>query len=262
MEKKYYPQTLVQSLGLVLLSITATTPLLFINRLNLVSEYIFTHIFFITFVFNLLSIFYFKNRKNKDEFNFNFKIGNVVFIFILLIITFQLAINIPLNFILNDYYNENKINVINSFITLIPFIFLSSFFEELIFRGIILKGYLIKYDAKKAILFSSIFFSLLHLNFTQSLGALLFSLLIGYVYYLSKSIGITILLHLTNNIVALTGVYLLNNYGNFKIEKTSDLYGTYSSYLIVISFFLLIYLFYYIIKNKKNITSELKRIDR
>lgn len=262
MEKKYYPQTLVQSLILVFLSITATTPLLFINKLNLVSEYIFTHIFFVTFIFNLLLIFYFKNRKNKDAFNFNFKIGSVIFIFILLIVSFQLAINIPLNFILNSYFNENKVNIINSFILLIPFVFLSSFFEELIFRGIILKGYLIKYNVKKAILISSIFFSLMHFNLTQSIGAFLFSLLIGYVYYLSRSIGMTILLHLTNNIIATIAVYLLNNYGNFKIENTSDLYGTYSSYFIIISFLLLIYLLYHIVKNYKNITSELKKIDR
>jgi len=144
MKKKYFPQTFLQSLILIFLSILLTTPLLFINRLKIVSEYTFTHIFFIFFVFFVFLIFYLKNRKTKKFILFNFKVHKTIFLFILFLITFQLSINLPINFLLNSQINGNSVNIIKTITTTLPFVFISAFFEELIFRGIILRGYLFK----------------------------------------------------------------------------------------------------------------------
>jgi len=261
MKKKYFPQTFLQSLILIFLSILLTTPLLFINRLKIVSEYTFTHIFFIFFVFFVFLIFYLKNRKTKKFILFNFKVHKTIFLFILFLITFQLSINLPINFLLNSQINGNSVNVIKTITTTLPFVFISAFFEELIFRGIILRGYLFKYSPKKAILISSLFFSVIHFNLAQSLGALFFSFFVSYIYYYSRSVGMAILLHLTNNVIALFGVYLLNSYGNFKINYVNDFYGKNSFLIIILSLIILFSLIFFFFKNKTKIINNLKHLN-
>ena len=263
MKKKYYQQTLLQSLAFLLLSIIITTPVIFIQNLKIFPKENFLYIFFGLFIFNVFLIYFLKNRKNKELFNFNFKVNKSVLIFILLLIVFQLAINIPTNYILSNLlnYNDPKISFGMTISHIFLFIFMSSVFEEFIFRGVILKGYLYKYNFKKAIFISAILFSLVHLNPLQSLGALFFGFLSGYIYYYTRSIGMTILLHLTANIVAFIGGYLSNNYGTVEISNINSFYGKYSVYIIITSILIFFHLIYYVRKNKNNIIDKLKKLN-
>lgn len=72
--------------------------------------------------------------------------------------------------------------------------------EELIFRGIILDGLLQKYAVVKSILISSLLFSLVHLNFLQIVSGFLGGIFIGWVYYKTRRITLTILIHATINL--------------------------------------------------------------
>jgi len=89
------------------------------------------------------------------------------------------------------------------------------FFEEWLCRGEVLRG-LLNYERtlpdgtktkgmepKYAIMISALFFAVIHLNPWQGIPAFLMGCLFGYVYYKTGSIKLTMLMHFTNNTLAL-----------------------------------------------------------
>ena len=77
--------------------------------------------------------------------------------------------------------------------------------EEWLCRGMVLRGLLARTRMKPAvaILISSLFFALIHLNPWQAIPAFLLGCLFGYVYYKTGSLKLTMLMHFTNNTFAL-----------------------------------------------------------
>lgn len=84
-------------------------------------------------------------------------------------------------------------------------------FEEWLCRGMILRGLLNckRPDGSRglkpvwAIVISAAFFALIHFNPWQAVPAFALGLLFGYVYYRTGSLKLTMLMHFTNNTVAL-----------------------------------------------------------
>jgi hypothetical protein len=72
-----------------------------------------------------------------------------------------------------------------SFMTLV---IAAPFFEELLFRGVILDGFLKQYSVRKSILWSSFFFGLFHLNPWQFVTAMILGSFIGWVYHRTRSL--------------------------------------------------------------------------
>jgi len=73
--------------------------------------------------------------------------------------------------------------------------------EEILFRGIILRGLVNRYSPTKAILISAILFSLFHLNPYQFFAAFVMGLFLGYLYFRIKSILPCILAHSISNLL-------------------------------------------------------------
>lgn len=71
--------------------------------------------------------------------------------------------------------------------------------EEVLMRGIILNGMLKNYHPWKAILWSSFFFGVMHLNPWQLVTAFIAGVVIGYLYWKTKSLLLCILIHALNN---------------------------------------------------------------
>ena len=71
--------------------------------------------------------------------------------------------------------------------------------EEIVFRGLILRGLLGRWRPMAAILFSSGLFALVHFNPAQAPVALLLGLLTGWLYARTRSLGLCILAHALNN---------------------------------------------------------------
>lgn len=71
--------------------------------------------------------------------------------------------------------------------------------EEIIFRGIILRGFLRRYSVVKALILSSLLFGFIHLNITQFITAFLVGLLLGWIYYKTNSLLFVILAHALHN---------------------------------------------------------------
>lgn len=75
--------------------------------------------------------------------------------------------------------------------------------EELLFRGILLKGLLKKYSLKKSAIVGGIMFSILHLPDIQNVLAIIVgSIVYSFVYAYTRSIVPTIILHMSYNTIA------------------------------------------------------------
>lgn len=108
-------------------------------------------------------------------------------------------------------------NLLVNFLTLSIF---APFFEEWLCRGMVLRG-LLNYRRRKdsepmkpvwAIIISAAFFAVIHMNPWQAVPAFLIGLLLGYVYYRTGSLKLTMLMHFTNNTLSIA----LSNLDSFK----------------------------------------------
>ena len=72
-------------------------------------------------------------------------------------------------------------------------------FEEWLCRGMVLRGLLTKMKPGWAIVVSALFFALIHMNPWQALNAFIIGVIMGYVYYKTGSLWLTMLIHFVNN---------------------------------------------------------------
>ena len=73
------------------------------------------------------------------------------------------------------------------------------FFEELFVRGLLLRGMLTKMRPGWAIFWSALMFAVMHANLVQGFSALVLGLLLGYTYYRTGCLWLTMLMHFANN---------------------------------------------------------------
>ena len=84
-------------------------------------------------------------------------------------------------------------------IVLISVSVFAPFFEEWLCRGIILRGLLTKVKPAWAIVISAAIFGLIHGNLWQAIPAFIIGAILGYVYYKTGSLKLTMLMHCVNN---------------------------------------------------------------
>lgn len=84
-------------------------------------------------------------------------------------------------------------------IVLISVSIFAPFFEEWLCRGIILRGLLKKVKPAWAIVISAAIFGLIHGNLWQAIPAFIIGVILGYVYYKTGSLKLTMLMHCVNN---------------------------------------------------------------
>ncbi len=71
--------------------------------------------------------------------------------------------------------------------------------EEVVFRGLILRGFLGRWQPRTAIIASATLFALMHFNPAQTPVALGLGLVLGWIYVRTRSLGLCILGHAVNN---------------------------------------------------------------
>ena len=71
--------------------------------------------------------------------------------------------------------------------------------EEILFRGIVLDGFLKNYRPAKAIIWSGVIFGCIHLIPTQAINAMFIGLVFGWLYYRTRSLWLCMFLHFVNN---------------------------------------------------------------
>ncbi len=102
--------------------------------------------------------------------------------------------------------------------------------EELLFRGLILDGFLNRYKPGKAIFWSAFLFGLFHLNPWQFIPGFMIGLLLGYIYLKTRSLTTAILMHIVNN----TFSYLIMFFYGKDINSFEDIFtepGDYYTFL-------------------------------
>lgn len=99
-----------------------------------------------------------------------------------------------------DNIMKNTVLGESSIISFLTTCICAALIEEFLCRGIMLRGLLENgYSPLKAILWSSFFFAILHLNPWQAIPAFLFGLLFGWIYYRTRCLWVPIFLHFLNN---------------------------------------------------------------
>lgn len=88
---------------------------------------------------------------------------------------------------------------------------LPSIFEEIMHRGVLLKGYQKEIGFKRALIYSSILFGLMHLNVGQVFYATIMGAIIGVTAVVSGSIYPAMIVHFMNNAINVYLVYAIQN---------------------------------------------------
>lgn len=95
-----------------------------------------------------------------------------------------------------EYFSQSLSEMANDGIySVISIIIIAPLTEEIIFRGIILEGFLSRYSSVKAVIWSSIIFAVFHLNPLQFVTAFAVGVFLGYIYFKTRSLIPCILAH-------------------------------------------------------------------
>jgi len=105
--------------------------------------------------------------------------------------------------------------------------------EELIFRGIILDGLLKKYSPEKSILLSSLLFGLVHLNPWQFVTGFIIGIFAGWIYYKTKSLSLTIIIHAAANLSGYIMRYIIDMDSSMD-DTLVEMYGGLTNLILVI----------------------------
>ena len=129
-------------------------------------------------------------------------------------------------------------SVSDLFLNLFVIALLPALFEEIFFRGT-LQSLLIKWTQKHhvGIWLSSLIFTLIHFNLEQIIPMFFLALILGYTFYFSKSIWLSIAIHFCNNALAVL-MYYYQNQSDFVQQVSKDEFQPHW-FLVVISVLML-----------------------
>lgn len=209
-----YP-TILQAFGLLGLSIVGQigSALLF-SPLKLVapeSKLMDALYFLLIYLGSFLFVLWFarreQRRRNVEDSHFSFRGIPLDFYPVLLLSTLSLGIVmepfvdiIPMPDWVWEYFKE--ILGQRDIFTFLAVVIAAPVLEELLFRGIILKGFLKQYPPWKSILWSAFLFGLIHLNPWQFIAAMGAGTFIGWIYWRTGSLLPCIFIHLVNNAIS------------------------------------------------------------
>jgi membrane protease YdiL (CAAX protease family) len=109
--------------------------------------------------------------------------------------------------------------------------------EEVLFRGIILEGFLTRYRPFPSIVLSALLFGLFHMNPWQFIPGFLIGLLLGYIYLKTRSLIPVILVHMVNNSFSYLIMYI---YGA-DVESFRDLFADPEYYYLLLAFSIVVF---------------------
>ncbi|MCY1632867.1 CPBP family intramembrane glutamic endopeptidase [Marinifilum sp. D737] len=142
-----------------------------------------------------------KNHKNESAIAFN-PFPLVILPMVVIVTLCMLVINIeitswvPAPEWLMDLFKNMMQDNIWGFVTVAV---AAPILEELLMRGIVLDGLLKNYNPWKAIIWSAVFFGIMHFNPWQFVVAFLIGIVMGYLYWKTKSLLLCMIIHAVNN---------------------------------------------------------------
>jgi membrane protease YdiL (CAAX protease family) len=247
--KKIFPSTIFSAIILIILPIIIVAPYFsFTDYLSLYlnKEYIDRIPVFIFFLLILL-ISFLINRKRGYKVSYSFRLPAdlvLIILSVLAVIALQVGINSIIstginNLLNNNYPLKNSFEAIN--FSFFSTVLLAPFFEELIFRGTILKGFLSNYSAVKSILYSSVIFGIIHFAPATIICATILGLFFGWIYYKTGSVGLTFILHAVANFTIFVTEYFRLQIADY--SGWYNIYGKYSLFIVFLSVLIVIVCF-------------------
>jgi membrane protease YdiL (CAAX protease family) len=255
--RKAYPSILGGSVLVILMILVGgiLTSASFLIEPFVGRELSFAGMYFIAIICNLLIALSVNKSKNGEKLNFKFKKVNILVILVLIVLTFALQIGVSSPLIslipISDSYLKT-LNEMNSLIgpyTLFCLVLVVPIIEEIIFRGIILRGFITKYSNTVAIVASSILFAFFHLNPWQFISAFLIGCISGWIYLRSRNLLLCMIVHAVNNAIAFSfGAFFGNDY--FK-RNIINLYGGKMQFTLIVAIGISILVFSLLFLNRK-----------
>ncbi|EPY6470336.1 CPBP family intramembrane glutamic endopeptidase [Clostridium sporogenes] len=160
---------------------------------------------------------YFEYNGSKITYLYIKELGTVVcYIFVIISIIAYILIfgntiglllqNIPQSDLVKSAFDElDNAPLLLQFISLCV---IAPIFEEIIYRGIMLEQLNKRCGAVKAILISSLFFGIMHLNVHQAVNGFFIGIVMGFIYIKTDSLMLTMFLHFINNLYCLIAGYI------------------------------------------------------
>lgn len=113
----------------------------------------------------------------------------------------------------NDSLNSVFIQGFNSWIGVLAIVVLAPIFEELLFRGVILRGFLKNYGPMTSVIMTAVLFGVFHFNPIQSITAAILGLALGWMFIKTGSLWVCMLFHALYNGFS-TLIYYITSSGN------------------------------------------------
>ncbi|QEC67619.1 CPBP family intramembrane metalloprotease [Panacibacter ginsenosidivorans] len=135
---------------------------------------------------------------------------------------------------LEDAYNQGVMSIANMKTTndyifsLMVLAVVPALFEEMFFRGC-LQQIMVSWtrNAFIGIFITSFIFSAIHISFYGFLPRLFLGLLLGYIFYYSKNLWLSVTAHFINNAFSVTALYSLSRAGKLTPDAMEDSYPLY-----------------------------------
>ena len=193
---------------------------------------------FISYVIQFLIVVLFavvqKRMRAPDErpvFRFSFKKVNPAITLWGLIIVFATSLVIePIVDFFPDAYIENISRLMGSGgWMMLTMLVMAPVLEEMLFRGIIQESLTRKFGAFRGILVSSAVFGIIHINPPQAVNAFFIGIMLGYIYYMTRSLVPVIFIHAVNNAIAYFS-WMMNGE---KMVSTAEMLPSRTAYYIL-----------------------------
>ncbi|MFV5701599.1 lysostaphin resistance A-like protein [Flavobacterium sp. XS2P12] len=197
------------------------------------------------FTFFVISLPFFNDAKSYFRIPF-FKIDKIFVVYVLMFsLSFTFFFSLLPFLIFRDYSVDKIENYTNYGI--LKVLLVSPLLEELIFRGSLLPLLIKTESPKKAILLSSLGFSLAHyLSGSSLFAAFVLGVFLAYVYLKTESVFLCFIAHALNNFLALVfSPFLIST---LKIKETS----CYLLTIIIMSSIIMLFSSFKIYKQNKN----------
>lgn len=252
MKKNFFPNKILQTFGLLFISLLLTSPIIFLE--NLLPNEIWLTTVFVVFYSVIIGITYLINKRRRLPLSVQSNSNSIRFLPLMLlsVFIFQTGIFKSVNYIISYLFGIDipLINPVDTLIIFLGAIILGPIFEEIVFRGIILRGFISTYSSKKAIIYSALMFGIIHGKPFQIWGAIILGLFFGWIYYKTKNIRLCILLHIVANVSIFSQSYIYYNF----LGSNPNIFI--NIWILIISLFLMFFLFKRLLRKMKPINVD------
>lgn len=102
----------------------------------------------------------------------------------------------------------------NDAFSIITAVVLAPVLEEILMRGIILDGFLKRYSPSRSIIWSAVIFGVFHLNPWQAVAGIAAGIILGWLYWKTRSLLLCMILHAANNGIATLQSFVIDTETN------------------------------------------------